>query len=156
MAGIVTAPSSRSRGVLSVCVSVSVLIPCLSLCVSLLTLSVSLFLCLLPFLPPGEWGGVALGKLSSGAGTSVPVPAKATSVNTGHPAGLGKDMEGAAQGPPSPHPSEPCRSQVPPSAAQGNYLPHPHPLCLLLSPALSTDLQSPGFGGGGSCLDTCP
>ena len=128
----------------------------LSLCVSLLTLSVSPFLCLLLFLPPwgGGWGGH--GKLSSGAGTSVPVLAKATSVNTGHPAGLGKDMEGAAQGPPSPHPSEPCRSQVPPSAAQGNYLPHPHPLRLLLSPALSTELQSPGFGEGGSCLDTCP
>lgn len=122
---------------LSLCVSVSVLIPCLS---------VSLFLCLLPFLPPRAGGGH--GKLSSGGGTSVPVPAKATSINTGHPAGLGKDMEGATQGPPSPHPSEPCRSQVPPSAAQRNYLPHPHPLHLLLSPALSTELQSLGFGVG--------
>lgn len=119
-----------------VCVSASLCLPLslssflVSLCASLLTLSVSLFLCLLPFLPPGGWGGHR--KLSSRwGGTSVPVPAKATSVNTGHPAGLGKDVEGATQGPPSPHPSEPCRRQVPPSAAQGSYLPHPHPLRLL-------------------------
>jgi len=131
-----------------VSLSLSSFLVSLSLCLSSHSLCVSLSLSLAFPSPWGVgWGGH--GKLSSGAGTSVPVPAKATSVNTGHPAGLGKDMEGAAQGPPSPHPSEPCRSQVPPSAAQGNYLPHPHPLCLLLSPALSTDLQSPGFEWGG-------
>lgn len=92
-----------------------VLVPCL--CLSLHVVSLPLSVChsccvsAFPLLR-----GCGHGKLSLGGGTSVPVPAKVTSVNTGHPGGLGKEAEACPQGPLSPTYLEPSGSRVPSSA----------------------------------------